>query len=168
MTDWTQPWKIGDPPKNWRPPRKLEGPPQKIGDPPEQKSWHTPMKILPWPNFVAAGNDNRVDLPSPFVQVPLGQDKLSLYYMYFLCSGIGSIFDPARYFSRCCSRNNWPSSSRLRRWFHVARFDDVFHKQFLHLVSNPDNCVNLCHLHMQTHLRGATRVRKSLLGSVIV
>ena len=24
--------------------------------PREQNSWHTPMKILPWPNFVAAGN----------------------------------------------------------------------------------------------------------------
>ena len=56
------PRKIGDPPKNWRPSEKLETP-RKIGDPPEklesprgQNSWHTPMKILPLPNFVAAGN----------------------------------------------------------------------------------------------------------------
>ena len=69
------PWKFGDPPKNWRPPKKLETPlknwrpPEKLETPP-QKNWrppkklenppvdrHTLVKILPWPNFVAAGNN---------------------------------------------------------------------------------------------------------------
>ena len=50
--------KIGDPPetletppKNWRPPEKLETTP-----PPVDR--HTLVKILPWPNFVVAGNNN--------------------------------------------------------------------------------------------------------------
>ena len=74
--NWRPP-KIGDPLKNWRPP--------KIGDPQPPPSWdqtpptppphpgltckacwdtlppvdrHTLVKILPWPNFVAAGNKN--------------------------------------------------------------------------------------------------------------
>ena len=47
------PRKIGDtPPDQIPPPRDQTTPP-----PCEQKSWHTPMKILPWPNFVAAGNE---------------------------------------------------------------------------------------------------------------
>ena len=42
---------FGDPPKNWRPPGTRPTPP-----PRGQNSWHTLLKILPWPNFVAAGN----------------------------------------------------------------------------------------------------------------
>ena len=74
--------KIWRPPKNWRPPEKLENPqkletplekletPKKLENPP--KNWrppppqdqtppvdrHTLVKILPWPNFVAAGNND--------------------------------------------------------------------------------------------------------------
>ena len=82
--NWRPLWKIEDLSKNWRPPQKLETPkkletPWKIGDPlknwrPPQnwrppKNWRPPgrppplltesqtgVKILPWPNFVAAGN----------------------------------------------------------------------------------------------------------------
>ena len=41
------------------PPRKFQTPPNFRHPPPpcEQKSWHTPLKILPWPNFVAAGKN---------------------------------------------------------------------------------------------------------------
>ena len=61
----------GTPPRKFggTPPENLEEPPQKIWrNPPrtrpdprpcEQKSWHTPMKILPWPNFVAAGKNTQ-------------------------------------------------------------------------------------------------------------
>ena len=49
------PPKIGDPPKNWRPPQKIGGPPEKLETPPRVDR-HTLVKILPWPNFVAAGN----------------------------------------------------------------------------------------------------------------
>ena len=60
--------------KNWRPPEKLETPPWKIGDnppkkmetPPLRKFGDTPLlltesqtrvKILPWPNFIAASKN---------------------------------------------------------------------------------------------------------------
>ena len=61
------PQKIGDTPlKNWRPPEKLETP-KKLETPPRDQTIHplltesqTRVKILPWPNFVAAGNYNSI------------------------------------------------------------------------------------------------------------
>ena len=54
--NWRPPWTIGDPPK------KIGEPPRKIGDPPRDQTSppvdrHTLVKILPWPNFVAAGKN---------------------------------------------------------------------------------------------------------------
>ena len=48
----------------------------------------------------------------------------------FFALGLGLFSTYSGVFSRCCSRNNWPSFCRLRRWFHVARCDDFFTNSF--------------------------------------
>ena len=59
------PENLEDPPKIWRPPNIWRHPPtRKFGEPPGTRPPHAPvdrilghmlLKILPWPNFVAAG-----------------------------------------------------------------------------------------------------------------
>ena len=53
------PRKIGDPPKNWRTPPPQDWPARHAGIPTPPVDRHTLVKILPWPNFVAAGNKRR-------------------------------------------------------------------------------------------------------------
>ena len=57
--DHPTPPKLEDPPKNWRPhpPEKLETTPPPGTRPPHPVDRHTLVKILPWPNFVAAGKN---------------------------------------------------------------------------------------------------------------
>ena len=51
------PWKIGDPPKNWRPPKNLETPPRKIGDPPVNRMTNWCKNItLPQTSFAGGNN----------------------------------------------------------------------------------------------------------------
>ena len=59
------PRKFGDPSENLETPRKFGDPPPKIWRPPkfgDHPPWtesQTPVKTLPWPNFVAAGNKQK-------------------------------------------------------------------------------------------------------------
>ena len=170
----TPPWKIGDPP-NWRhppkklrPPKKLETPrPKKLETPPPGPDQvpppgtrpdppvdrHTLVKILPWPNFVAAGKKRKAQrFKGHSWWINVGHSKVRLLQTSLTTETFRKIRATQKWPQICRAENI--SEIETHRW-KVCLFG---------LCENPGYCFRIGIVVSSESSRCSTRIPQSRIG----